>query len=61
MATVVVQVNGKVRDRFEAVPDLPEAELEAAALALPKVQAALGGKAPRKVVSVRNKLVSIAS
>jgi leucyl-tRNA synthetase len=61
MATVVVQVNGKVRDRFEALPDLPEAELEAAALALPKIQAALGGKPPRKIVSVRNKLVSIVS
>jgi leucyl-tRNA synthetase len=59
MATVVVQVNGKVRDRFEAVPDLPEAELEAAALALPKVQAALGGRPIRKVIAVRNKLVSI--
>jgi leucyl-tRNA synthetase len=61
MATVVVQVNGKVRDRFEAVPDLPEAELEAAALALPKIQAALGGKLPRKIISVRNKLVNIVS
>jgi leucyl-tRNA synthetase len=61
MATVVVQVNGKVRDRFEAVPDLPEAELEAAALALPKIQTALGGKPPRKVISVRNKLVNIVS
>jgi leucyl-tRNA synthetase len=59
MATVVVQVNGKVRDRFEAVPDLPEAELEAAALALPKIQAALGGKSPRKVIAVKNKLVNI--
>ncbi len=59
MATVVVQVNGKVRDRFEAAPDLPEAELEATALALPKVQAALGGKPPRKVISVKNKLVNI--
>jgi leucyl-tRNA synthetase len=61
MATVVVQVNGKVRDRFEAVPDLPESELETAALALPKIQAILGGKPPRKVVSVKNKLVSIVS
>jgi leucyl-tRNA synthetase len=61
MATIVVQVNGKVRDRFDALPDLPEAELEAAALALPKVQAALGGKPPRKIVSVKNKLVNIVS
>jgi leucyl-tRNA synthetase len=61
MATVVVQINGKVRDRFEAAADLPEAELATAALALPKVQAALGGRPPRKVVAIRNKLVSIVS
>jgi leucyl-tRNA synthetase len=58
-ATIVVQINGKVRDRFEAAPDLSEAELRAAALALPKVQSALGGKAPRKVIAVPGKLVSI--
>ena len=57
--SVVVQINGKVRDRFEAAADTPEAELESAALALPKVQAALGGQPPRKVVAIRNKLVSI--
>ena len=61
MATVIVQVNGKLRDKFEAVPDLPEPELEAAALALPKIRAVLGGKPPRKVISVRNKLVNIVS
>jgi leucyl-tRNA synthetase len=61
MATVVVQINGKLRDKFEAALDLPEAELEAAALALPKVKAALGGRPPRKVIAVRNKLVNIVS
>ncbi len=69
MATVVVQINGKLRDKFEAALDLPEAELEAAALALPKVKAlalpkvkaALGGQPPRKVIAVRNKLVNIVS
>ena len=61
MATVIVQVNGKLRDKFEAMPDLPEPELEAAALALPKIRAALGGKPPRKVISVKNKLVNIVS
>jgi leucyl-tRNA synthetase len=61
MATIVVQVDGKLRDRFEAVPDLGEADLEAAALARPKVQAALGGRPPRKVIAVKNKLVNIVS
>ncbi|HYA48402.1 MAG TPA: leucine--tRNA ligase [Burkholderiales bacterium] len=59
LATVVVQVNGKLRDRFEAEPGLPEAEMEARALASPKVQAALGGRPPRKVICVKDKLVNI--
>ncbi len=59
MLTIVVQVNGKVRDRFDVVPDTGEEELTGTALALPKVQAALGGKKPRKVIPVKNKLVNI--
>jgi leucyl-tRNA synthetase len=59
VAAVVVQVNGKIRERFEAPMDLPEKELEARALGLPRVVAALGGKSPRKVIAVRNKLVNI--
>ena len=57
--TIVVQVNGKVRDKFEAGRELSEKELEQAALRLPKIQAALGGKPVRKVICVKNKLVSI--
>jgi leucyl-tRNA synthetase len=57
--TIVVQVNGKVRDKFEAVRDLSEKELEGEALRLPKIQAVLGGKPARKVICVKNKLVSI--
>jgi leucyl-tRNA synthetase len=59
VVTIVVQVNGKVRDRFEAPPDLSEEDLEEEALKLAKVRALLGGRAPRKVVSVRNRLVNI--
>ncbi len=59
VVTIVVQVNGKVRDRFEAAPGLSEKDLEAEALNLAKVRALLGGRAPRKVVSVRDKLVNI--
>jgi leucyl-tRNA synthetase len=57
--TIVVQVNGKLRDKFEAETDLAEAEMEARALSLPKVRAALDGRTPRKVVCVKNKLVNI--
>ncbi len=37
------------------------ARARGAALALPKIQAALGGKPPRKIISVKNKLVNIVS
>ncbi|MEN6310910.1 MAG: class I tRNA ligase family protein, partial [Acidobacteriota bacterium] len=56
---IVVQVNGKLRDKFEAEPGLAEAELRARALALPKIQAALGGRPARKVICVKDKLVNI--
>lgn len=59
LVTMVVQVNGKLRDKFEAEPGLAEAEMEARALALPKIQAALGGRPPRKVICVKDKLVNI--
>jgi leucyl-tRNA synthetase len=61
LATIVVQVNGKLRDKFEAEPGLAEAAMEERALALPKIQAALGGRPPRKVICVKDKLVNIVS
>ena len=39
--------------------DAPDADVEAAAVANPKVQELTGGKTIRKVVVVRNKLVNI--
>ena len=45
-----IQVNGKVRDRVEIAVGLSDAEVEAIVLARPKVVAALGGKAPDRVV-----------
>jgi leucyl-tRNA synthetase len=56
---LVVQVNGKVRGRFTAAPDTPEAELLARALADPKVQAQVAGKTIRKTLVVPGRLVSI--
>jgi leucyl-tRNA synthetase len=58
-ATIAVQVNGKLRDTFEAAADMPEAEVRAAALARPNVQKHLDGKEPKKVIYVKGKMVSI--
>jgi leucyl-tRNA synthetase len=56
---LVVQVNGKVRDRFEVAADLSEEELVARATASPKVQAQLNGKQIRKTIVVPRKLVNL--
>lgn len=57
--TCVVQIKGKVKARLEVPPGIPEAELEALALADPAVAAALGGAAIRKVIVRAPKLVNI--
>jgi leucyl-tRNA synthetase len=56
---LVVQVNGKVRDRIEVAADLPEDELVARAHASPKVQAHLDGKEIRQTIVVPGKLVNL--
>jgi leucyl-tRNA synthetase len=56
---LVIQVNGKVRDRVEVPADEPEAELVARAKASPKVQAMLDGKQIRKEIVVPGKLVNL--
>ena len=57
-ATVVVQVNGKVRDRFEAPAGMPGEDLEAAARGRARVQAHLKGRSVRRTVVVPNRLVN---
>ena len=57
--TMVIQINGKVRDRVEVPVDLDEAAAEALALASDKVLAALAGGEPRKVIVRAPRLVNI--
>ncbi|MFQ5509830.1 MAG: leucine--tRNA ligase [Leptospirillia bacterium] len=57
--TVVVQVNGKLRDRLEFPADAGEDDVTAAALASDKVQAHVGGKEPGKVIYIPGKLVNV--
>jgi leucyl-tRNA synthetase len=56
---LVVQVNGKVRDRFEVDVDLPEEELVARAKASQRVQAFIDGAEVRKTIVVPRKLVNL--
>lgn len=56
--TMVVQVNGKVRDRLDVSPDISEADAQALALGSEKVQAHLDGD-PRKIIVRQPKIVNI--
>jgi leucyl-tRNA synthetase len=56
---LVVQVNGKVRDRFEVETGLPESELIERALQSDKVRAHVDGKQVRQTIVVPNKLVNV--
>ena len=55
---LVVQVNGKVRDRFEVDAGLSEDELVARARESERVRSYLDGGEPRKTIVVPNKLVN---
>ncbi len=57
--TMVVQVNGKVRDRIDVPAGIGEEEATALALASGKVAELLGGAAPRRVVARPPKLVNV--
>jgi leucyl-tRNA synthetase len=56
---IVLQVNGKVRDRITMPLDSTSEQLEAAARANEKVRNAVGTQTIRKVVVVPNKLVNV--
>ena len=59
--TIVLQVNGKVRDKLDVPASLTHAELEQRALANPKIQEFTAGKQIKKVIIVPGKLVNIAA
>jgi leucyl-tRNA synthetase len=57
--TIAVQVNGKLRATLDFPRDAAASEVEEAALSLPQVTRLLDGKAPKKVVIVPNRIVSV--
>ena len=56
---MVVQVNGKVRDTIEVPADITGADMQARALGSEKIARLLGGKEPRKVITVPPRLVNL--
>jgi leucyl-tRNA synthetase len=59
IVTIVVQVNGRLRDKFEAAADISEPEMRERALHLDRIQALISGKQVKKVICIGNKLVNI--
>ena len=57
--TIVVQVNGKIRDKFNAEAGTPKEELEKTAIALPGVKKWLEGNSIAKIITVPGRLVNI--
>ena len=57
--TVILQVNGKIKDRIEVSPDISEADLEKLAMENPEIKAAIAGASISKVIVRAPKLVNI--
>jgi len=57
--TVVVQVDGKVRERLTVSADLPVEEVQTLALDSERVRAFLAGRTVERVVAVPGKLINI--
>ncbi|MHB1482856.1 MAG: class I tRNA ligase family protein, partial [Bellilinea sp.] len=57
--TLVVQINGKVRDRIQLPAGVSEDEAKERTLASAAVQKYLEGKNPRKIIYVPEKLINI--
>ena len=59
MITLVLQVNGKLRDSVKVARGLSEEEAKAIALSNENVKKHLAGKEPRKFIYVKDKLTNI--
>ena len=57
--TIVVQVNGKLRGKFDVPLDCPEAKLKDIVLADEKIRAHVAGKDIKRFIVVANKIVNI--
>jgi len=57
--TVVIQVNGKIRDKIEVKVNIPQDELKKTALSRDKILQYTAGKEIRKIIVVPNKIINI--
>ncbi len=57
--TIVLQIQGKIKDRIVIAKDTPVADVEAMALANNNIQIAMGSAPAKKIIVVPNRLVNI--
>ncbi|MDE6195328.1 MAG: leucine--tRNA ligase, partial [Erysipelotrichaceae bacterium] len=57
--TIIVQVNGKLRGKFQADATIEEEQMKEEAMKLAPVQTQIENKAIQKVIVVKKKLVNI--
>jgi leucyl-tRNA synthetase len=57
--TIAIQINGKLRDSFEAAKGADKASIEAEVLGREKIVRALEGKTPKKIIVVPDRLVNL--
>ena len=56
---LAVQVLGKIKDKIVVAADASEEQIRHMALASEKVQAAMNGKEPKKIIVIKSRLVNI--
>lgn len=58
-ATIVVQINGKIRGSFKVERDKSQEEIEHIAISLPEIKKYIGDGKIKKIFFVKNKIISI--
>lgn len=58
-AEIVIQINGKMRDKIEVETDIDENELKEKVIQLEKVKSYLNNNIPSKIIVIPNKLINI--
>ncbi|MCP4451413.1 MAG: class I tRNA ligase family protein, partial [Planctomycetes bacterium] len=56
---LAIQIRGKIKDKIVVPADTSEQDIRAKALASEKVQAALNGQTPKKIIVIKSRLVNI--
>ena len=56
---LAVQVLGKIKDKITVAADATDEQIQQIALASEKVQAAMDGKEPKKIIVIKSRLVNI--